>query len=57
MAAVAAAAVALGIATRERLGWSALALGSAVMAGGICTMHYLGMAAVELAPEIGRAHV
>jgi diguanylate cyclase (GGDEF)-like protein len=52
LAAVAAAAVALGIATRPHLGAAALALGSAVMASGICTMHYLGMAAVELAPGI-----
>ncbi|WP_077000138.1 bifunctional diguanylate cyclase/phosphodiesterase [Variovorax sp. KK3] len=52
IAAVAAAAVALGIAARSRLTPALLLCGSASMAAGICTMHYLGMHAVELEPGI-----
>ncbi len=51
-AAVAAAAVALSIAARERLGLGALLAGSTSMAVGICAMHYLGMAALDLQPGI-----
>ncbi len=51
-AAVGAAAVALGLATRDRLGPVALGGGSTSMAVAICVMHYLGMAALEIAPGI-----
>lgn len=52
IAAVGAAAVALGIAQRDQLTTGALVGGSASMAMGICAMHYLGMAALDLAPGI-----
>ncbi|MFT3957299.1 MAG: EAL domain-containing protein [Piscinibacter sp.] len=52
LAAIGAAAVALGIARRERLSTGVLLGGSTSMAVGICTMHYLGMAALDLAPGI-----
>ena len=47
-AAVLAAAVGLGIATRARLNLGLLLLGSSCMAAGICSMHYLGMHAIDL---------
>lgn len=52
LAAVVAAAVALGIAARAQLDRRLLLLGSTCMAAAICTMHYLGMHAIELAPPI-----
>ncbi|MGC4076234.1 MAG: EAL domain-containing protein [Rubrivivax sp.] len=51
-AAVVAAAIALGVATHERLTARSLAAGSTSMAAGICTMHYLGMGALDLEPDI-----
>ncbi|MDP3522683.1 MAG: bifunctional diguanylate cyclase/phosphodiesterase [Hydrogenophaga sp.] len=52
IAAVTAAAIALGIASRDRLtGWGMLG-GSGSMALAICATHYLGMAALDLAPGI-----
>ena len=51
-AAVAAAAVALGIASRERLGTGTLLGGASSMAAGICAMHYIGMAALDMSPGI-----
>ncbi len=51
-AAVAVSLLALAIASRERLGGRALALGALAMGGGICAMHYIGMSAIDLAPGI-----
>jgi NO-binding membrane sensor protein with MHYT domain len=48
LAAVLASAVALFVASRERLGALRLVIGSAIMGGGIATMHYTGMAAMTL---------
>ncbi len=52
LAAVLVSAIALHIATSERLGPLRLAAGSVSMGGGICAMHYTGMAALVLAPGI-----
>ena len=52
LAAIGAAAVALRIATHDRLTPWVLLGGSSTMAVGICAMHYLGMAALELVPPI-----
>ncbi|WP_172202236.1 bifunctional diguanylate cyclase/phosphodiesterase [Niveibacterium sp. COAC-50] len=52
LAAIGAAAVALRIATHDRLTPWVLLGGSSSMALGICAMHYLGMAALELVPPI-----
>jgi diguanylate cyclase (GGDEF)-like protein len=52
VAAVAVSALALGIASRERLTALTLGGGSLAMGGGICAMHYTGMAAMEMAPGI-----
>ncbi|QSI77007.1 putative bifunctional diguanylate cyclase/phosphodiesterase [Niveibacterium microcysteis] len=52
LAAIGAAAVALRIATHDRLTPWVLLGGSSSMAVGICAMHYLGMAALELVPPI-----
>ena len=51
-AAVGVSALALHVASRDRLTPLALAIGSLVMGGGICAMHYTGMAALEMAPGI-----
>jgi PAS domain S-box-containing protein len=48
LAAVLACAVALWVASRERMSWSLAARGSAAMGLGIATMHYTGMAAMRL---------
>jgi len=48
LAAVFAAAVALFVVSRKKMGWSRALLGSAFMGGGIATMHYTGMAAMRL---------
>lgn len=52
VAAVAASAIALGLATRDRLTPATLAAGSACMAAGIGAMHYLGMGALDIVPGI-----
>jgi len=52
LAAVAAFAVAFGIASRERLTWPIMLIGSSSMAMAVCAMHYLGMAAIDVAPGI-----
>lgn len=52
VAAIGAAAVALGIATRANLTIQVLLAGSTSMALGICSMHYIGMAALDLSPVI-----
>jgi PAS domain S-box-containing protein len=49
LAAVFAAAVALFVVSRQRMGWVRALTGSAIMGGGIATMHYTGMAAMRLA--------
>jgi len=48
IAAVFAAAVALFVVSRQRMGWLQALIGSAVMGSGIATMHYTGMAAMRL---------
>ena len=48
VAAVATAAVALGVAARPSNRWPHCLLAACVMGGGICAMHYLGMQAMEL---------
>jgi len=52
LAAVGAAGVALGLASREHFGRVQLALGALVMGVGISGMHYIGMAAMDMAPGI-----
>jgi diguanylate cyclase (GGDEF)-like protein len=52
LAAVAASAVALGLASRENFGKLQLTLGALVMGAGISGMHYIGMAAMDMAPGI-----
>src|SRR5712692_2669130 len=49
LAAVFAAAVALFVVSRQRMGWLRVLTGSAIMGSGIVTMHYTGMAAMRLA--------
>jgi PAS domain S-box-containing protein len=48
MAAVFAAAVALFVVSRKKMGWPRALAGSAIMGSGIATMHYTGMAAMRL---------
>ena len=48
MAAVFAAAVALFVVSRKKMGWPRALVGSAIMGSGIATMHYTGMAAMRL---------
>src|SRR5438094_4121608 len=48
LAAVFAAAVALFVVSRQRMGWLRALAGSAIMGTGIATMHYTGMAAMRL---------
>ena len=52
LAAVAVSAVALFVASRNRLTWSRLVAGALAMGAGICTMHYTGMAAMDMEPGI-----
>lgn len=52
LAAVAASAMALQLASRETFGRVQLAMGALVMGAGISGMHYIGMAAMEMAPGI-----
>ena len=52
LAVVGAAAVALGLASREQFGPMQLVLGALVMGTGISGMHYIGMAAMDMAPGI-----
>ena len=52
LAAVGVSAVALLVASRERLRPGALIVGALAMGGGICAMHYIGMAALEMSPGI-----
>src|SRR5438445_3032531 len=48
LAAIFAAAVALFVVSRPKMGWLRALIGSAFMGGGIATMHYTGMAAMRL---------
>ncbi len=48
LAAIFAAAVALFVVSRQRMGWVRALTGSAIMGTGIATMHYTGMAAMRL---------
>lgn len=52
LAAVAASAVALFVASRPRLGATRVVLGSVVMGSGIAAMHYIGMAAMRLPADM-----
>ncbi|MFY3386553.1 putative bifunctional diguanylate cyclase/phosphodiesterase [Paracidovorax sp. MALMAid1276] len=52
LAAVAASAVALGLASREHFGALPLTLGALAMGAGISGMHYIGMAAMDMVPGI-----
>jgi PAS domain S-box-containing protein len=48
LAAIFAAAVALFVVSRQKMGWLRALTGSAIMGSGIATMHYTGMAAMRL---------
>lgn len=48
LAAIFAAAVALFVVSRQKMGWLQALTGSAIMGSGIATMHYTGMAAMRL---------
>ncbi|WP_394788203.1 putative bifunctional diguanylate cyclase/phosphodiesterase [Rhodoferax sp.] len=52
VAAVAVSAIALYVASRNRLTLPRLAVGALAMGAGICTMHYTGMAAMDMNPAI-----
>ncbi len=52
LSAVAASAIALGLASRANFGHLSLALGALAMGTGISGMHYIGMAAMDMAPGI-----
>nr|WP_315239399.1 EAL domain-containing protein [uncultured Albidiferax sp.] len=52
VAAVAVSAIALYVASRNRLTLLRLAVGALAMGAGICAMHYTGMAALDMAPGI-----
>lgn len=52
LAALAAAGVALELASREHFGHRQLALGALFMGAGISGMHYIGMGAMDMAPGI-----
>ncbi|MBB6561998.1 diguanylate cyclase (GGDEF)-like protein [Acidovorax soli] len=52
LAAVAASAMALELASREQFGTIQLGLGALVMGAGISGMHYIGMAAMDMNPGI-----
>ena len=47
-AAILASAVALGMVSRQKMGWFRALAGSALMGAGIASMHYIGMAAIRL---------
>jgi PAS domain S-box-containing protein len=48
-AAILASLVALGVVSRQKMGWSRALAGSVLMGAGIASMHYIGMAAMRLA--------
>jgi len=47
-AAIAASVVALGVVSRQKMGWFRALAGSVLMGAGIASMHYIGMAAMRL---------
>ncbi len=47
-AAILASVVALGVVSRQRMGWLRALAGSVLMGAGIASMHYIGMAAMRL---------
>src|SRR5260370_17093413 len=47
-AAILASLVALGVVSRQKMGWFRALAGSAPMGAGIASMHYIGMAAMRL---------
>jgi PAS domain S-box-containing protein len=47
-AAILASVVALGVVSRQRMGWFRALAGSVLMGAGIASMHYIGMAAMRL---------
>jgi len=47
-AAIAASVVALGVVSRQKMGWLRALAGSVLMGAGIASMHYIGMAAMRL---------
>src|SRR5471032_1005729 len=52
IAAVASSAIALWVASRDKLHWQHVSGGALAMGFGIAAMHYLGMAALDIAPGI-----
>src|SRR6266404_4500112 len=48
LAAILASIVALGVVSRQKMGWFRALAGSALMGAGIASMHYIGMAAMRL---------
>jgi PAS domain S-box-containing protein len=53
LAAILASVVALGVVSRQKMGWFRALAGSVLMGAGIASMHYIGMAAMRL-PAICR---
>src|ERR1700676_1404341 len=51
LAAILASAVALGVVSRQKMGWFRALAGSVLMGAGIASMHYIGMAAMRLPAE------
>jgi NO-binding membrane sensor protein with MHYT domain/nitrogen-specific signal transduction histidine kinase len=47
-AAILASGVALGVVSRQKMGWFRAVVGSVLMGAGIASMHYIGMAAMRL---------
>ena len=48
LAAILASVVALGVVSRQKMGWFRVLAGSVLMGAGIASMHYIGMAAMRL---------
>src|SRR6202166_2231253 len=48
LAAILASVVALGVVSRQKMGWLRAVAGSVLMGAGIASMHYIGMAAMRL---------
>src|SRR5260370_2584706 len=48
LAAILASVVALGVVSRQKMGWFRALAGSVLMGAGIASMHYIGMAAIRL---------
>jgi len=52
-AAILASVVALGVVSRQKMGWFRALAGSVLMGAGIASMHYIGMAAMRYLPCAG----